>query len=177
MTREERWRDFKHVNFESPGAFFPTFFTGLGDATGKVPRWDSGALGFSEHMGSEFARFTIAGAIHSSLAATFHQDTRYFPCACQGAFHRTAHAVSRTLFTYNDNGRLRPDISGLAGIYGGPIIMTSWYPANYTPLGYGIRQGNIAAGITSAIYVIREFSPDIKHALFHRTSARTDEVP
>jgi hypothetical protein len=170
MTRNERLKDFLHVNFESPGAFFQTFFTGLGDATGNVPKWDSGPLGFSEHMGSEFARFTIGGAIHSSLAAILHQDTRYFRCSCPGGLHRTVHAVSRTLLTYDDHGRIRPDISGLAGIYGGPMVMTSWYPNNYTPLGYGVRQGNIAAGITTTIYVIREFSPEMKRAL-HRSGS------
>ena len=177
MTGQQRWQDFKQANFASRGAFFQTFFTGLGDATGNVPHWDSGALGFSEHMGSEFARFTIAGAVHSSLAAALHQDTRYFPCACQGGLHRTLHAVSRTLITYDDQGRRRPDLSGLAGIYAGPMIMTSWYPGNYTPLGYGLRQGNVAVGITTAIYVIREFSPDIKHALHHSGRSSSHETP
>jgi hypothetical protein len=168
MTGEQRWQDFKKVNLESRGALFQTFFTGLGDTTGNVPHWDSGALGFSEHMGSEFARFTIAGGVHSSLAAALHQDTRYFPCNCRGGLHRTFHAMSRTLITYDDQGRRRPDISGLAGIYAGPMIMTSWYPDKYTALGYGVRQGNIAVGITTAIYVIREFSPDIKRSLHLR---------
>ena len=177
MTKSDRVQDFLHVNFESRGAFFQTFFTGLGDTTGNVPKWDSGALGFSEHMGSEFVRFTIGGAIHSSVAATLHQDTRYFRCTCHGGLHRTFHAVSRTLVTYDDHGRLRPDISGLAGIYGGPMIMTSWYPANYTPLGYGVRQGNISAGITTVIYVIREFGPEITHALHHSGSARQNQMP
>jgi hypothetical protein len=177
MTGSDRVQDFLRVNFESRGAFFQTFFTGLGDTTSNIPKWDSGALGFSEHMGSEFARFTIGGAIHSSVAATLHQDTRYFRCTCQGGLHRTIHAMSRTLVTYDDHGRLRPDISGLAGIYSGPMIMTSWYPSNYTPLGYGVRQGNIAAGITTAIYVIREFSPEITRALHHTGGSRLRQTP
>lgn len=167
MTRQERWQDYEHVNFESYGAFFQAFFTGLGDYSGNVPRWDSGMTGLSEHVGSEFATFTIAGTIHSSLAAALHQDTRYLPCACRGGLHRTVHAVGRTFLTYGNNGHLYPDISGLAGIYGGSMLTTEWYPGKYTATGYGVRQGNIAVGVTSAIYVIREFSPDIKRA-FHR---------
>ncbi|HYK34492.1 hypothetical protein [Alloacidobacterium sp.] len=170
MTREERWQNYEHQNFESYGAFFQAFFTGLGDHLGGVPRWDSGMAGLSEHVGSEFATFTIGGTIHSSLAAILHQDTRYFRCSCRGAFPRTLHAVGRTIFTYGDNGHLYPDVSGLAGIYGGPMLMTEWYPEKYTATGYGLRQANIAVGMTSAVYVIREFSPEIKRA-FHRRKA------
>ena len=61
MTRDERWQDYKDQNFQSYGAFFQAFFTGLGDELGDVPRWDSGMAGLSEHVGSEFARFTIGG--------------------------------------------------------------------------------------------------------------------
>jgi hypothetical protein len=100
MTRQERWQDYEHQNFDSYGAFFQAFFTGLGDDLGSVPRWDSGMTGLSEHVGSEFATFAIGGTIHSSLAAALHQDTRYFHCLCRGAFPRTLHAVSRSIFTY-----------------------------------------------------------------------------
>lgn len=168
MTREERWQDYEHVNFDSYGAFFQAFFTGLGDYSGDVPHWDSGMAGLSEHVGSEFATFAIAGTIHSSLAAALHQDTRYFHCACQGGLRRTLHAVGRTFFTYGDNGHLYPDVSGLAGIYGGEMLTTEWYPAEYTATGYGVRQANIAVGVTSAIYVIREFSPEMKRAFRRR---------
>ena len=170
MTRQERWQDYKDQNFDSYGAFFQAFFTGLGDHLGDVPRWDSGMAGLSEHVGSEFARFTIGGTIHSSLAAALHQDTRYFHCSCRGAFPRTLHAVGRTVFTYGDNGHIYPDVSGLAGIYGGSMLMTKWYPGKYTATGYGFRQANVAVGVTSAIYVIREFSPEIKRE-FHRRKA------
>jgi len=170
MTRDERWQDYKDQNFQSYGAFFQAFFTGLGDELGDVPRWDSGMAGLSEHVGSEFARFTIGGTIHSSLAAALHQDTRYFRCSCRGAFPRTLHAVGRTVFTYGYNGHVYPDVSGLAGIYGGSMLMTTWYRGKYTAIGYGVQQGNIAVGVTSAIYVIREFSPEIKRA-FHRRKA------
>jgi len=168
MTKQERWQDYEQQNFKSYGALFQALFAGLGDYEGHVPKWDSGVAGVSEHVGSEFATFTIAGTIHSSLAATLHEDTRYFRCSCQGGFHRTLHAVGRTLFTYGDNGHLYPDISGLAGIYGGEMLTTEWYGGKYTPTGYGIRQANIAVGITSAVYVIREFSPEIKQAIHRR---------
>jgi hypothetical protein len=176
MTGQERWHDYVRQNFAQPGAFFQTFFTALGDQTGNVPSdWGGGANKFPQRLASEFARFTIGGTIASTIDAGLQQDTRFFRCTCRGAMARTVHAVSRTFLTYNRDGKRRLDIGGIAGIYGGPMVMTTWYPSRYTALGYGIRQGNMAAGITTGIYVIREFSPELRRLFRHRdkTSQRT----
>jgi hypothetical protein len=81
--------------------------------------------------------------------------------------------VSRTLHTYNREGERRLDIGGIAGSYGGPMVMTTRYLSKYTALGYGVRQGNLAAAITTGIYVIREFSPELKRLFQH--GDKTDE--
>ena len=177
MTNEERWKDYVHQNFGQPGAFFQTFFTALGDQTGNVPsEWGKGPGVFPRRFSSEFAQFTIGGTIKSAMAAGLHEDTRFYPCACRGMWRRTAHALSRTFVTYNENGKRTLDIAGLASLYGGPMIMTTWYPARYTPLGYGVRQGNLAVGITAGIYVIREFSPELKGLFRHKkVNVRTKE--
>ena len=174
MTGHERWNDYLRQNFAQPGAFFQTFFTALGDQTGHIPlNWGSRASVFPQRLGSEFARFTIGGTIESTIDAGLHQDTRFFRCTCHGTVAKSLHAVSRTFLTYNSAGKRRVDIGGIAAIYGGPMLMTTWYPRNYTALGYGIRQGNLAAGITTGIYVLREFSPELKR-LFRRHD-ETDE--
>jgi hypothetical protein len=171
MTAQERWRDYVRENFTQPGAFFQTFFTALGDQTGNKPLgWGGGIDRFPQRLGSEFARFTIAGTVKSTLAAGLQEDTRYHPCACRGVLARTTHAVSRTFITYDRSGRRTPNIAGLAGIYSGPMAMTTWYPGGYTALGYGVRQGNLAVGITTGITVIREFSPELKGLFRHRQS-------
>jgi hypothetical protein len=168
MTAQERWKDYVGANFTQPGAFFQTFFTALGDQTrNKQSQWGGGLEEFPKRLGSDFARFTIGGTVKSTLAAGLQEDTRYRSCACRGALARTTHAVSRTLITYDRNGKRTPDIAGLTGLYIGPMVMTAWYPSGYTALGYGVRQGNVAVAITTGINVIREFSPELR-GLFHR---------
>jgi len=170
MTTEDRWKDYVRQNFTQPGAFFQTFFTALGDQTGNVPsEWGKGLGAFPGRVGSEFARFTIGGTIKSAMAAGLHEDTRVYPCPCRGVWGRTVHAVSRTILTNDQNGKRTLDIAGLAGFYGGPMVMTSWYPRRYTPLGYGVRQGNLTVGITAGIYWIREFSPELKGLFRHKS--------
>ena len=132
----------------------------------------NGAKAQTQRLGSEFARFTIGGTIKSTIAAGLDEDTRFHPCLCHGAWHRTIHAVSRTLLTYNQDGKRTLDIAGLAGVYGGLMVMTARYPSRYTALGYGVRQGK-AVGITTGIYVIREFSPELKQLFRHRNNTDT----
>lgn len=176
MTSEDRWKDYVRQNFAQPGAFFQTFFTALGDQTGNVPSaWSKGLGAFPRRAGSEFARFTIGGTIKSAMAAGLQEDTRFYPCACRGVWGRTAHAASRTILTYDQNGKRTLDIAGLAGLYGGPMIMTAWYPGRYTSLGYGVRQGNLGVGITTGIYLIREFSPELKGLFRHKKSQCKDQ--
>jgi hypothetical protein len=168
MSPESRWKDYVTTNFVQPGAYFQAFFTALGDETGNVPaEWGGGAAAFPKHFASQFARFTIGGTVNSSAAALLKEDTRFHSCHCERKLARATYAVSRTFLTYDDRGRTTPNIAGLAGIYSGPIFMTTWYPSRYTALGYGVRQGNLALGITAGIDLIREFSPQIKD-FFHR---------
>jgi hypothetical protein len=171
MTAHERWKAYAGENFTQPGAFFQTFFTALGDQRGKVPsEWGAGGGEFPRRFASDFARFTIGGTVKSTIAAGLHEDTRFHSCTCRGALARTTHAVSRTFLIYDSNGRRTPDIAGLAGLYIGPIVMTTWYPGGFTALGYGVRQGNLAVGITAGVNVIREFSPELKGLFRHRGS-------
>jgi hypothetical protein len=59
------------------------------------------------------------------------------------------------------------DVPGLSSIYAGSMLMMYWYPRGYDPLTNGVRNGNIAVGVTAGIYLIKEFSPELKKT-FHR---------
>ena len=76
------------------------------------------------------------------------------------------HALSRTFMTYESTGHHKVDMPGLSGIYAGSMVMMYWYPRGYDPLTNGVRNGNIAVGVTTGIYLIREFSPELKK-IFH----------
>jgi len=119
------------------------------------------------NFGSQFARFTIAGTVQSSMAAVLGYDTRYHRCECRGGWKRTGHALSRTFLTSDSSGRRKIDLPGLSGIYAGSTLTMYWYPRGYGPLTNGVRNGNIAVGVASGIYLIKEFSPELKK-VFHR---------
>ena len=168
MTKKERWSQYLNENFASQGPYFRAFGASLGGSTANKPaEWGGPAERYSLNFASQFARFTIAGTVQSSMAAGLGYDTRYHHCDCKGGWKRTGHALSRTFVTYDSFRRRRFDVPTLSGIYAGSMLMMEWYPRGYNPLTNGVRNGNIAAGITAGIYLIREFSPELKRK-FHR---------
>lgn len=168
MTKKERWSQYLNDNFLKQGAYFRAFGASLGDSTANKPaQWGGPSERYSLNFASQFARFTIAGTVQSSMAAALGYDTRYHHCDCKGGWKRAENALSRTFLTYDSSGRRKFDVPGLSGIYAGSILMMYWYPRGYDPLTNGVRNGNIAVGVTAGIYLIKEFSPELRKA-FHR---------
>ena len=56
------------------------------------------------------------------------------------------------------------------------MLMTTWYPARYSAFGYGIRQGTLAVGVTTAINLFREFSPELKRSFRIRKFAERADL-
>lgn len=169
MTKKERWSQYLNENFTKQGAYFRAFGASLGDSTANKPApWAGPAERYSLNFASQFARFTIAGTVQSSMAAALGYDTRYQRCECKGGWKRAESALSRTLLTYDSSGRRKFDVPGLAGIYAGSMLMMYWYPRGYDPLANGVRNGNIAVGVTAGIYLIKEFSPELKKTFRRR---------
>lgn len=166
LSAQQRWQQYVHDNFESPGAYIRAFGASIGEHYPQnPPTWPSGAAGYFTAVGSQFGRFTIDGTIDAAMAAALRYDPRYLACNCHGAFRRTTHAVLRTFITYDRNGRRVPDLPGLSGIYGGSMLMMYWYPRGYSPLTTGVQVGNFNVGVQGVINIVKEFAPDIKHAI------------
>ena len=168
MAKKERWNQYLSDNFLDKGAYFRAFGASLGDAAANKPeQWGGPAERNSLNFASQFARFAIAGTVQSSMAAALGYDTRYHRCDCKGGWKRTENALARTFVTYDSSGRRKLDVPGLSGIYAGSMLMMYWYPRGYDPLTNGVRNGNIAVGVTAGIYLIKEFSPELRKT-FHR---------
>lgn len=166
LSAQQRWQEYVHYNFESPGAYLRAFGASIGEHYPRnPPTWPSGAAGYFTDVGSQFGRFTIDGTIDAAMAAALQYDPRYLACNCHGAFRRTTHAVLRTFVTYDQDGRRVPDLPGLSGIYGGSMLMMYWYPRRYSPLTTGVQVGNFSLGVQGVVNIVKEFAPDIKHAI------------
>lgn len=138
--------------------------------------WNRSTGGFLRRAGSSYGSNLIQNTVHESLAAAAGTDPRYFPCACTGFFHRSGHALEMTFLTYNRNGHKALDLPQLSGVYGSSMIQAMWWPHHYTALVQGVQTGHIQVGLTGAIHLAQEFSPQFKR-LLHLRAVPTSATP
>lgn len=137
-------------------------------AIGDPAAWSRTAGGFVRRAGSSYGSNLIQNSVHESLAAAEGADPRYFACACTGLFRRSGHALKMTFFTYSHSGHETLDLPQLSGVYGSSMIEAMWWPHHYTALVQGVLTGHIQVGLTGAIHLAQEFSPELKRFLHLR---------
>lgn len=144
-----------------------TYSAMAASATGSwiagVPEgWGRTFRGYGQRTGTEFALYTAEEATRDVGDAALGLDPRYFSCRCSGLWHRSGHALKMTVLAYDGNGGLHPDLPRFVGDYGSSMLVTTWYPAPYSPLAQGIKMGHVQVGLDAGVNLLREFSPEIK---------------
>ncbi len=129
---------------------------------GEPEGWGRNIGGYGRRAGTEFVLYTAEEAVHDAGDAALGLDPRYFRCRCSGLWRRSGNALKMTLFAYDGNGKLHLDLPRFAGDYGSSMLVTSWYPANYSPLVQGVRMGHVQLGLDAGTNLLREFSPELK---------------
>lgn len=129
---------------------------------GEPDGWGRTLGGYGQRAGNEFVLYTAEEALHDVGDAALGLDPRYFPCRCSGLWRRSGNALKMTLLAYDGNGKLHLDLPRFAGDYGSSMLVTSWYPASYSPLVQGVRMGHVQIGLDAGANLLREFSPELK---------------
>jgi hypothetical protein len=122
--------------------------------------WNRSTGGFVRRLGSSYGSNLIQNSVHESLAAAEGTDPRYFA--------RSGHALKMTFLTYTRDGHKTLDLPQLSGVYGSSMIEAMWWPHHYTALVQGVQTGHIQIGLTGAIHLAQEFSPEFKRLLHLR---------
>jgi len=170
MSAHERWHGYLHENLLSSKFGLQLFGSAfISHLTRDPVEWGLRSHGYFHRVEDRFLTTSVDGAVHSSLAAALHHDTRYWRYRGNGhGLQRAAHAIERTFLTYNESGNRVFDISGLAGIYGSSMLSTYWN-AHYTdPLGQGVRFGNAGVIAQAGANLVQEFGPDLKHIFLRK---------
>jgi hypothetical protein len=164
-----RWQRWVNEDGASGAIHLQSIATaGYLQAIGDPAAWNRSTGGFVRRLGSSYGGNLIQNSVHESMAAVVGTDPRYFACACTGFFHRSGHALQMTFLTYTQNGHKTLDVPQFSGIYGSSMIETMWWPHHYTALVQGVQTGHIEVGLTGAIHLAQEFSPEFKRLLHLR---------
>jgi hypothetical protein len=103
--------------------------------------------------------------------AVLHQDPRYFRKGSGGIMSRTAYALSRVIITDQDGGRKQFNYSEWLGNATAVAISQGYHPDNRTA-GEATEFLLEQVGTDAVSQVLKEFWPDIKRKMFHRTTGQ-----
>lgn len=163
LTGKQRLKLYGKSTFFSPGVIFGTLFPALGDqAGGNPPEWGGGMAGFGRRVASRFGARTITETIQHGGAAALGHDPRYIRSSKKGFLSRTGHALAFVFVTYNNEGKIRPALAKVGGIYGGAFTQIAWMPDRFNVRGDGVRFGNMGMAVQLLNNFILEFGPDLK---------------
>jgi len=154
---------------------WPVYLTGgafalLYQLENQNPSFGQGMKGYARRYGTALADQVIGNMMTESfMPILFHQDPRYFRVGKQGgsALHRAAYAASRIFVSRTDSGGRQFNFSEWVGNGAAVAISNAYYPDTRT-VGDNIERLGIACATDAFSQVMKEFWPDVKHALFHR---------
>lgn len=162
LTRSERLRNYLGGLIDGESMLRSAASAGIRQAEGDPDEWGGGARGYGYRFGNAFAQHVIGKTLRYGVAATLHEDNRYFVSAQTGFWRRTKYAIRSTLFARHDNGTQHLSFSRIGGAAGAAFISRAWQPRSSTSAGDGASSFGVTMGAEIGINVLREFWPDLR---------------
>jgi hypothetical protein len=144
---------FDPVNFIAIGAA-----AGVQQARNTYPEWGQGAAGYGTRFAAQFGTTLTNRMIGSAiLPSLFHQDPRYFYQGSGSFGSRFGHAISSTVVTRGDNGKLQPAYALLLGSLAASAITSAYHPDGERSASDTFQTFGVQIGGHAASNLIREF--------------------
>lgn len=125
---------------------------------GVFPTYGSGWEGYARRYGAAFANHASGDILGRAVyPALFHQDPRYFYKGTGTFAHRAFYAMSAAVMARGDDGRWRPNYSGILGNFSAGAISNLYYPASDRGASLVLYNGLADIGADAAGNLIREF--------------------
>jgi len=145
-------------------------FAALYQLEDQNPSFGQGMKGYARRFGTALGDQVIGNMMTESIyPSLLHQDPRYFRIGKSrgGIMHRAGYAMSRIFVSRTDSGGQQFNFSEWLGNASAVAISNAYYPDTRTA-GDNIERLGVACATDAFSQVMKEFWPDVKHALFHR---------
>jgi hypothetical protein len=139
------------------------------DMAGKSqPTFGQGAEGFGKYYWHSFADSAIEDYMTEAIVpVATKEDPRYYTMGKGGFFKRTGYAVSRLVVTKTNSGGSTFNLSEIVGAGAAAGIGNLYYPAESRPWVKTYQRWGTQVGLDGVFNVLKEFWPDVNHAIFH----------
>jgi hypothetical protein len=154
------------------------FQASLQQAVNGQPHFGQGWGAYAERFGAaEGDQVTSAFFIFGFLPHILHDDPRYFRKARGPLLSRLRYSATRTVISRTDAGNPTFNIPQVVGQLLQQSISTAYYPEVDRTVGRVFENWGTSLAYNCAYNVLKEFYPDVLHAVFHRRQAHLAANP
>jgi hypothetical protein len=178
QTVKEKFVTATEDSFDYSSLFVPLALAGYNELRTNTPEFGGGGLGYARYLWHSAVDQTIENYMVEAIVPSLtREDNRYYTLGSGGFWHRTGYALSRAVVTRNDHGKDTFNISEVFGAGAAAGISNLYYPSRERTFGNTGKNWGIDVAIDAAAFVLKEFWPDIHHALFHGEKPFKDANP
>jgi hypothetical protein len=154
--------------FDYSDFIFVGALAGIDMAGKSQPSFGQGAEGFGKYYWHVFVDGGIENYMTEAIVpAVTREDPRYYTMGKGGFFKRTGYSVSRLFITRTNNGGSTFNLSEVVGAGAAAGIGNAYYPHEYNPWVKTYQRWGTQVGLDGVFNALKEFWPDIDHAIFH----------
>lgn len=174
QSAKEKFIDTTRDSFDYSAVFVPLALAGYGMARNSTPEFGDGGPAFARYFWHAAVDQTSENYLVGFIVpAITHEDTRYYTLGRGGFWKRTGYALSRVVITRNDKGTDEFNLSEVVGAGASSGISSLYYPTRDRSLGSVGSEWGLSVAIDAASFAVKEFWPDVNHALFQRGDAKS----
>jgi hypothetical protein len=171
QTAKEKFITASEDSFDYSAIFVPLAIAGYDLESNPDPEFGTGGIAYGRYLWHAAVDQTSENFFVEAIVPSLtHEDNRYYTLGHGGFLKRTGYALTRVVVTRSDAGNEVFNASEVFGAGASAGLSSLYYPVRERSFGNTADQWGLNVGIDALSFVVKEFWPDINHALFHGAS-------
>ncbi|MGA8941038.1 MAG: hypothetical protein WB439_17880 [Acidobacteriaceae bacterium] len=155
-------------SFDYSALFIPLAVAGYDLESNPDPEFGTGGVAYGRYLWHAAVDQTSENFFVEAIVPSItHEDIRYYTLGHGGFLKRTGYALTRVVVTRSDSGNEVFNASEVFGAGSAAGLSSLYYPVRERSFSNTADQWGLNVGIDALSFVVKEFWPDINHALFH----------
>jgi hypothetical protein len=168
QTAKQKFITASEDSFDYSALFVPLAIAGYDLESNPDPEFGTGGVAYGRYLWHAAVDQTSENFFVEAIVPSItHEDNRYYTLGHGGFFKRTGYALTRVVVTRSDAGTEVFNASEVFGAGASAGLSSLYYPTRERSFGNTADQWGLDVGIDALSFVVKEFWPDINHAIFH----------
>jgi hypothetical protein len=168
QTVKQKYVTAAEDSFDYSALFVPLAIAGYDLESNPDPEFGTGGIAYARYLWHAAVDQTSENFFVEAIVPSItHEDNRYYTLGHGGFFKRTGYALTRVVVTRSDAGNEVFNASEVVGAGASAGLSSVYYPVRERSFSNTADQWGLNVGIDALSFVVKEFWPDVNHALFH----------